>query len=149
MSISGTFRSCRRTSKERCSFFLSSLFLLFSPFKLPSFAAFSIPNSTPPPNTLSLSSKMLSRSTTVSSASSTESKVSFSSFLPNLSLETHSFARSRQSMFRRFFSLRRSASTSTSERESLVVKEEPEVDLFAQIMALNARHGHHSVQVGP
>ncbi|GAA5992762.1 hypothetical protein JCM5350_003378 [Sporobolomyces pararoseus] len=66
---------------------------------------------------------MLSRSTTVSSASSTESK----------------------STFRRFFSLRRSKSTSTSERESLVAKE-PEVDLFAQIMVLNARHGHPSVQ---
>ncbi|GAA5960766.1 hypothetical protein JCM3765_007327 [Sporobolomyces pararoseus] len=39
----------------------------------------------------------------------------------------------------------RSDSTSTSERESLVAKG-PEVDLFSQIMALNARHGHPSVQ---
>ncbi|GAA5998914.1 hypothetical protein JCM5350_005488 [Sporobolomyces pararoseus] len=67
---------------------------------------------------------MLSRSTTISSASSAESK----------------------SMFRRFFSLRRSKSTPTSERESLVAEKEPEIDLFAQIMALNARHGHPSVQ---
>ncbi|GAA5987985.1 hypothetical protein JCM5350_007848 [Sporobolomyces pararoseus] len=99
---------------------LSSLFSIQAPFSPP----FNILNSPSRRNTLTTSSKMLSRSTTVSSASSTESK----------------------SMFRRFFSLRRSESTSTSERESLVAKEEPEVDLFAQIMALNARHGHPSVQ---
>ncbi|GAA5973321.1 hypothetical protein JCM3765_000075, partial [Sporobolomyces pararoseus] len=85
--------------------------------------AFNIVDSPPLRNTSSTSSETLSRSTTISSASSTKSK----------------------SMFRRFFSLRRSESKSTSERESLVVKE-PEIDLFTQIMALNARHGHPSVQ---